>query len=429
MRVTVINRLVAILVFFFGLKAGFAQELKPAEKPGLETPLFEGLQLPELSIHGFVSQGAFISTDNDYLGNSERGSFEFSEAALNVSTEVVDHLRVGAQLFTRDLGPIGNYTMTLDWAYLDYRWRDWLGIRAGRIKMPFGLYNEFSDIDMARVPILLPQGIYPIVNRDILLAHTGFSLYGRYNFDQASPAWPHGISYQLFAGAIFIDPGTRALIIRGPVELEEVDTKYVAGAQVFWRTPLPGLRVGATGVHTNLRFHLKTDPFTTSQLVAAGVVPPDFDGSFNYAQRDINLVIGSAEYARDKWVFSAEYSRSMHDIISGIPNAIPNVLNEDQESFYGMATYRVSRRLQAATYFSATFLDAQDRGGHGERFTEPHRAYQKDLSASVRFDVNDHWLWKLEGHYMSGTAMLEPLDPENLASRWGFFLIKTTVSF
>ncbi len=156
----------------------------------------ESFELPAIELHGFVSQGAFLSTENDYLGRSERGSFEFLEAAINVSSEVADRLRIGVQLFTRDLGPIGNYALTLDWAYLGYRFRDWLGLRAGRIKIPFGLYNEFNDVDAARLPILLPQGVYSSRNRDFFLAQTGFSLDGTAALRGAGV-----LDYQVFAGA------------------------------------------------------------------------------------------------------------------------------------------------------------------------------------------------------------------------------------
>jgi hypothetical protein len=401
----------------------------PAESPSAEpAPTASGFDLPSLAIHGFVSQGAFLSTDNDFLGRSERGSVEFLEAALNVSTEVTERLRIGAQLFTRDLGPIGNYTMNLDWAFIDYKWRDWLGLRAGRIKMPFGLYNEFADIDAARTPILLPQSVYPITSRDFQLAQTGFSIHG----SAALPAG--GVDYQLFGGALFIAEST-FLDTGAQLELVEVDTKYVAGGQLFWRAPVTGLRIGASALHTNLALHLRADQLTTAALIMAGVVPMDFDGSFEYGLRDVTLAVGSIEYALDDWLFSAEYSRWVSEVYSTIPMVIPG-LDQDEERFYGMVSRSFTPWLELGTYYSIHFFDIDDRDGNAPRnsmrFRESHRAYIKDLALSTRFDINDYWLWKLEAHYMDGTGGLaddDLDDPDNLAEHWGFFLIKTTVSF
>src|SRR5262245_49271682 len=101
-----------------------------------------------VEIHAFVSQGALYTTDNNYLAHTEdRPSLEFSEAGLVVSRQLDDRLRAGLQLFARDLGPSGNFEVKLDWFYIDYRWRDWLGLRAGRVKLPFGLYNDTVDVD------------------------------------------------------------------------------------------------------------------------------------------------------------------------------------------------------------------------------------------------------------------------------------------
>ncbi|HKE18010.1 MAG TPA: hypothetical protein VKB80_24205 [Kofleriaceae bacterium] len=386
----------------------------------------EDTSLPSIAIHGFVSQGAFLSTDNDYLGHSERGSVEFLEAAVNVQTQLTDKLRVGAQLFTRDLGPIGNYAMVLDWAYLDYRWRDWLGLRAGRIKMPFGLYNEFADVDAARLPILLPQSVYSIVDRDFLLAQTGTAIYGSTPLTVAG-----GIDYQAFGGTVFVDANSSALVVNGPVELDSVDTKYAAGGQLFWRAPLPGLRLGGSYLRTNLDFHFSTDAATAAALVATGMVPPDFDGTFTYDYRNINLAVGSVELARGDWLLSAEYSRWMFDVVNSVPMLLPEI-EVDSERFYGMLAYRLTDQLEAGTYYSVVFADAGDRDGKSDRFTESHRAYQKDLAVSTRFDVNDFWLWKLEAHYMDGTAEVldpDPMDHDDLARHWGFFLVKTTVTF
>jgi hypothetical protein len=62
------------------------------------------------------------------------------------------------------------------------------------------------------------------------------------------------------------------------------------------------------------------------------------------------------------------------------------------------------------------------------KFPEKAAAFQRDLALSARFDINDHWLWKAEAHYIDGTADLlgETEKPERF---WGLFLIKTTVTF
>jgi hypothetical protein len=134
-------------------------------------------------------------------------------------------MAVGMQLFTHDLGPLGNYRTRFDWFYLDYRFWDFLGVRAGRTKLPFGLYNESSDVDAARVPVLLPQSVYPVSNRDFLLALTGGEAYGIVPLGSAG-----GLEYRLYGGAIFYDTAdaTSTLSnVRGP---------YIYGARLMWQT-------------------------------------------------------------------------------------------------------------------------------------------------------------------------------------------------
>src|SRR5580700_6393562 len=154
-----------------------------------------------VEVHAFVSQGFILTTHNNYLDNdTTHGNFQFSEIGLNFTKSVTDNLRVGLQLFAQDLGPTGSFDVTFNWFYLDYRWKDWLGFRAGRVKIPFGLYNEINDIDSARVPVLLPQSVYPIQNTNYLLAQTGAELYGYIKSRRAG-----ALEYAGYAGTILVD--------------------------------------------------------------------------------------------------------------------------------------------------------------------------------------------------------------------------------
>src|SRR5690349_11188782 len=203
---------------------------------------------PTIEMHGFVSQGAIKTTGNNYLiANSKRGSLEYAELGANVSGQLTDRLRVGFQLFASKLGTTGNFNVKADWFNLDYRWRDWLGVRAGRVKLPFGLYNDTSDIDAARTAILLPQSVYPTQDRDFLLAQTGAELYGEYELGRAG-----SVEYRVYGGTIFLDlkqtPGS-------PVSVVDLDVPYVAGGRLLW-TLLEGLRLGGSIQSLRIDTHL-----------------------------------------------------------------------------------------------------------------------------------------------------------------------------
>lgn len=393
----------------------------PPEPPHSEVhaPTFV---LPPFQIHGFVSEGGFVSTANDYMGASSRGSVEFFEAGLNVQADVADRLRAGIQIFGRDVGQFRDLPPRIDWAYLDYHWRDFLGLRAGIIKMPYGLYNEYADIDSARTAILMPQSVYPLRDRSALLAETGFSLYGHQRLGERGGA----LDYQAWLGTLNVP--ANALEVNGAT-LDDIDTKYITGGQLFWRTPLEGLRVGATWLRTSIDFKLHLDPATTSALIMAGLVPMDFDGRLVISQRPDTLAIASAEYTRENWLFAAEYSRWYTRQESTLPNLLPT-FNTKNERFYALASHRFDPEWELGAYYSVLYADANDRDGHDTtKFVKPYFAWQRDAAATLRFDVNEHWLWKLEAHFIDGTADLFASQNAHPERYWGLFLFKTTVTF
>src|SRR5712671_5380523 len=218
------------------LLAGLAAAVL-VQRPAGATQLSLPGDLPSLDVHGFISQGFLLTSANDYLADSSRGSFEFSEVGLNFTLPATDRLTLGLQIFSRKLGPIGDYRATLDWYYLDYHWRDWLGIRAGRVKLPFGLYNDSSDVDSARTAVLLPQSVYPAENRDFLLAQTGVEVYGYAPLGTAG-----AMDYRLYAGTIFVDIKAAA---GSPFTVVDLSVPYVAGGRVQW-LPIEGLRLGGS---------------------------------------------------------------------------------------------------------------------------------------------------------------------------------------
>ncbi len=380
------------------LLASFAAAFLFPARPAAAAELSLPGRIPQLEIHGFISQGFLFSTANDYLAESSRGSFEFSEVGLNVTLPATDRLRLGTQLFARDLGPLGDYRATLDSYYLDYHWRDWLGVRAGRVKLPFGLYNDGSDIDSARTAVLLPQSIYPAQNRDFLLAQTGGELYG---YTGLGPAG--GLDYRLYGGTIFLDlrsqPGS-------PFTLVDTQVPFVVGGRVLWEPPVNGLRLGAS-----LQF-LRLDVDLLAPTAVAVKIPA-------------RLWVASAEYAVRDLLLAVEYSRWWVKAESSRPDLFPES-STISERAYAMATYRLRSWLQGGAYYSRLVPNV-------DRRTWPD-GLQHDFALTLRFDVNRYWLVKLEGHYMRGTAGLSSSLNGNrrlstLTPDWALFAVKTTAYF
>jgi len=370
----------------------------------------------DVRIHAFVSQGVIKTTGRNYLTtSSKRGSVEFSEVGLNFTSNLSPDLRVGVQVFAHELGPLGNYTPTFDWYYLDYRFRDWLGVRAGRTKIPFGLYNDSADVDAARVPILLPQSVYPIDHRDYLLAQNGAELYGNQRLGPVGQ-----IEYRAYGGTLNLATPTSD---QPGITVDGYEMPYVYGGRLLWLTPLEGLTAAAS--YQALRFdwdyHIAPELIPIFQSV--GLVPPGFAGTLPVQFR-VKLWVTSLEYQSGDLTVAAEYSRWIGSFDSQAPALLPpHVVNE---RYYGMVSYHVTPWFTPGAYYSVYYENVEHR--------DARKDYQRDLALSVRFDLTRNWLLKLEGHWMNGTLALEPSLNDGTARQamdknWSAFLAKTTAYF
>jgi hypothetical protein len=360
-------------------------------------------ELVSLEVHGFASQGLIFTTNhNEYLAaNSTTVSFEFTEIGLNFTKQLTDTLRVGLQLFSRELGPLGNYTIKADWFSLDWHPRDWFGLRAGRVKIPFGLYNDTIDIDSARVPVLLPQSLYPEENRDTLLAATGLELYGRYG----------PLEYRLYGGTVFIDAANDRLS-RLTIDTLAISEPYLFGGRLMYETPIDGLRLGIS---------LQTGTIDSTVQNYATTPLQSVTKQFTYQ------FVSSLEYAQHDLLVAVEYGRWFTSTSSTNPSVVPVIPGTSTDRGYAMISYRFNSWFAPALYYSVLhFIDSPLRSNWA--------AYQHDVAGTVRFDINTYWLVKLEGHFMSGTGALSSIlnngkDPSTLAPFWAAFFVKTTAHF
>lgn len=376
-----------------------------------------GLTAGPIVIHGFVSQGYMKSTANNYLALTQRGAFDFTELGTNFSSQLTDDLRVALQLFSYNFGNTGKFVVNFDWAYLSYHYADWLGIRAGKFKVPDGLYTEILDTDAARVPILLPPGVYDPALRLLTTSLCGADVFGAIGLGPVG-----ALDYEIFGGTQ-----------KGAVPDYDLHWFYKAGGTLAWRTPVPGLKLMGTAYRQSFNATKQLDTFTTVQLQMAGVEPEGFDGKIVVRSPAWLNWTASAEYTNDDLLLAAEYTRRTTHYTSNHPEIAP-VSDDRQDAWYGLASYRFAPWIALSAYYSVFTPNIDDR--NGEQMDRPSRAFQRDAALSVRFDINDYWLVKLEGHYMDGIAGLSPMGGGSLQAdmnaakdQWGLFLAKTTVAF
>jgi hypothetical protein len=137
------------------------------------------------------------------------------------------------------------------------------------------------------------------------------------------------------------------------------------------------------------------------------------------------LWVASVEFAAHDLHLVAEYGRWHVGLNSSDPTLFPETFTVSERG-YVMATYRLRSWLQPGIYYSMLYPNVDVRTGRS--------AQQHDLALTFRFDVNPHWLIKLEAHYMNGTAGLSSSLNDNrplhtLARDWAVFLAKTSVYF
>ena len=400
-----------------------------------------------LTLHGFASQGYLQSSDNNYASlNTSEGTFAITEEALNITAQPLPGLRIGAQLFARDFGPQGNHQVVMDWALGDYRVADWFGLRAGKVKQPLGLYNTVVDADMARAEILQPAGAYPISNRELTNAFNGVDVYGTLTMGRAG-----SLDYEAWAGTIDLDDAyiigrfakegaASGLNAFRPLRLTGLDYQvgsvtasmdHLYGGALEWRPPIAGLRLRGSGLTAESDFAVATT-YTGFQ----GTIPLAIATRTNTDFKQRYVIYLSGEYQRGALRVSAEHVRGHNQQrghISGLPFPVPELVAEQKPaSTYGQVTYRFTERLQGSTYYSVSYNDREDKDGLKEVAAgrPAHHGWSKDFAVTGRIDINAHWLFKVEMHFLDGTAGLSTVEnPTGLTKNWRLFAVKTTFHF
>lgn len=115
------------------------------------------------NISGFYSSRYSITDEKAYFhgdsdtGINKDGSFQGTKIGLTVTSQLSDDLNVAMLMMSADGHDA--YATHVDWAFASFRLSDEFTLRAGKIKFPVGLVNEYVDVGVA----------YPWINAPLLL--------------------------------------------------------------------------------------------------------------------------------------------------------------------------------------------------------------------------------------------------------------------
>ncbi len=371
----------------------------------------------EVEIHGFVTQGYLYTNHNNFFADTEKdGSTQFNEVGLNFSSNVGERLRMGVQFFARDLGKMGDMAVTIDWAYADYNFSDWLKLRAGKVKLPYGLYNTERDVDMLRTFILLPQSLYYEGWRDSANALNGGGFYGYIPVGFAGD-----FEYHIYSGnaAVDADGGVARLLEEQTplwmgLDIYAVDVDYTHVGHFTWDTifGLDGLRLIASA------WVVEFDAQSTYNISANSTVRSS--SVFNTKNFTTSL---SMECVLGSTVIAVECMKNQYELKLPVETTIDSSgmieNNFDSEGWYASVTHRFFDWFEAGAYYSEYYAFSDDKDGKkrvqdyvasgGLMGVPPgmeHNSWLKDICLSTRFDLSANWLFKLEGHIFNGTSLL-----------------------
>ncbi|SFU42306.1 hypothetical protein SAMN05216339_102146 [Nitrosomonas eutropha] len=403
--------------FFTNLFLSIAGLLLTLSAPSGFANEHQGVQiLKQLQVHGFLSQGYIKTTGNNVFGHSNNsGSFDFREIGLTASLRPLPGLQLSGQLLHRRAGEGSDGGIHIDFGFLDYNFINMpeveLGVRLGRMKNPFGFYNDTRDVPFTRPSILLPQSIYFDRTRNLALASDGVQLYGESRTD-----WGN-ITIQLGAAFPQVDDKDSETSIFGhmtPVR-GELKSRLSYIGRILYELPDGRLRLAVSSAQLNVGY----DPSQNDIFES---------GSFRFSP-----LILSAQYNAERWSITSEYALR-YSRRHGFGN--PRLdQSSTGDSFYLQGIYRFLPNWEAVLRYDLLFANKKDRNGKKFLAASSHPAYSqyaRDLTVGLRWNITPSIMLSTEYHRINGAAWLSPLDNPDIDSaekNWNLFAAQISYRF
>ena len=365
----------------------------------------------EVQIHGFLTQGFFHSSDNNVYGQSDDGiSPGLTEIGLNMSYQPLDRLRFAAQGLYRRAGAVDTGSVRLDYGLADLTLFEYdsgkVGIRGGRIKNPFGLYNETRDVAFTHPTILLPQGIYFDRSRSLLISADGGSFYAEQRTGFGD------FSFKFNAGMPSRDLNEIKTVVLGKQNAQgSFETKPAIATQLSY--DLNGGEYVFAVSYMDLTFDYNPAP----------------GEALRRSQSHIQPLLFSAQYNGEKFTLTGEYEYRWNNFGNFAPQG-----KFVTESWYVEGSYRILPKLQATVRYDTLSMNKDDRNGDGAVALHypRHVAFAQDWVFGLRWDITPSWMVRTDYTRVHGTAWLPQADnpdPNKTIQDWDLYGLQLSFKF
>ncbi len=375
-------------------------------------PVLSAITFTDVQSHGFISQNYIQTQSNNFFGRSQGdGSFAYKEFGLNGSARLNKRTLTALQLTSRHAGKTDNGSIEVDYALTDvqintsgnYR----AGLRAGRIKIPLGLYNETRGAPMTRLGILLPQSIYFERTRNVAVSADGAELYLTRHLDAGD------LSFRLLsAQPNLADKASETNLFTRELP-GSLRNRNSYAFRILYEHNSGKAQLALSHLQLNIDY----------KAANLDVLP---SGSIRFQP-----TILSAQYGTEFWTFTAEYALRQFKFQKFGPAA-----NDfDGESFYYQVSHHYNNQWELFARRDMLFTNKKDRQGKEYALNSgdaAHRRYAKDWTIGLLYKASTKLSIKLQHHWVNGTAWLPPADnPDvnNIARRWKLLAASVTLHY
>jgi len=368
-----------------------------------------------IQVHGFASQTFIHTSKNHFFGDSDSGgSLDFREIGLNGSMQITADLHIFGQLISRRAGQSDDGDIQLDYGVIDYNFysqeNSRASLRLGRVKIPYGFYNETRDVPVTRPSVFLPQSIYFERTRNLTLSADSLLFAGAYRTNAGE------VSFEFGGGSPNVDDADIEHFVFDkdlPGKLRE-DISYAGKIQ--YQENNERYRVSLTRSQLNMKYK------------QAGVTGEPAPGKINFTPWIASLQIND-----EFWSVTMEYARRKTSLDGFNNTQLDRTITG--ESYYIQGRYRFLKSLEAIIRYDVLYQDIEDRSGTKNALTREkprHNYFAKDWTVGLSWTINRHIQLRSEIHFIDGTGWLpqsDNPDANETQRRWRLFALSATYSF